>query len=487
MFSLAGLRDVQVSMFFCALLWEQARWSSRRRLTGWVLLVVAASFWARLETKGNSFSLAYGMPSRLLGKAFLKMPQTDQGVFPPLLSQTGAFKDTRALVPVDSLIPYDINVAFYSDGASKSRWVSVPQQELSGAVAKILFSASGEWRFPAGTVFVKHFELATDETVPAAKRRLETRLLVCDSTGGVYGVTYKWRDDNTDAELLTTNLIETYQIHTADGVRTQSWYYPSSKDCRTCHTSAAGGVLGVKTRQLNCELLFPSGVRDNQLRAWNHIGLFEPALKEEELARYPALARADDSTRSLDDRARSYLDANCAYCHRPGGTVAYFDGRYDTPLEKQGLVNGRVLIDEGLDRARVISPNDVWRSVALVRISNLDGRRMPPLAHETLDQHGMVLLRSWIESLPGPKVLPPPLFSQKGGREKEPLEIRLSDSVEGAEIHYTVDGSAPAAEDPVYQQPIKLSQSTTVRARAFKPGFTRSITVQETYVFARNR
>jgi len=448
---------------------------------------MAASFLPRPETKGNSFSVDYGVPSRPPTKSYLEMPQTEHGVFPRLLSQTGAFKDTRALVPADSLIPYDINVAFYSDGASKSRWVSVPQHEQSGAPGKILFSERGEWRFPEGTVFVKHFELATDETRPATKRRLETRILVRDSNGGVYGVTYKWKDDNSDAELLTTNLIEKCRIRTADGVRTQNWYYPSSKDCRTCHTSTAGGVLGVKTRQLNREFLFPSGVGDNQLRAWNHIGLFEPALKEEDVARYPSLARADDVTRSLEDRARSYLDANCAYCHRPGGTVAYFDARYDTPPEKQGLINGPVLIDEGLDRARVISPNDVWRSVGLLRISSLDGLKMPPLAHETLDQSGCALLRSWIESLPGPQVLPPPVFSEKGGNQMEPLELRLTHPVPEVAVRYTLDGSSPTADDPIYQGPIKLSQSTTVRARAFKPGFTRSITVQETYVFARNR
>ncbi len=48
----------------------------------------------------------------------------------------------------------------------------------------------------------------------------------------------------------------------------------------------------------------------------------------------------------------SYLDANCSQCHRPGGTVAYFDARFDTPLEQQSLVDGKVLIDEGIDRAR---------------------------------------------------------------------------------------------------------------------------------------
>jgi hypothetical protein len=77
-------------------------------------------------------------------------------------------------------------VAFWSDGASNSRWVAIPSE-------KIKSSATGAWIFPAGTVFVKNFELPTDATNPSTKRCLETRLLVRDSAGGVYGVTYKWR------------------------------------------------------------------------------------------------------------------------------------------------------------------------------------------------------------------------------------------------------------------------------------------------------
>src|SRR5258706_12816394 len=254
---------------------------------------------------------------------------------------------------------------------------------------------TGEWVFPAGTVFVKHFEIATNETQPELKRRLETRLLVRDSTGGVYGVTYKWRPDNRDAELLTTNLTETIRIQTASGFRTQTWYYPSPADCRTCHTTNAGGVLGVKTRQLNRTFPYPSGVVDNQLRAWNHLGLFAPALNEEEIPKLPALARLDDHEAALETRVRSYLDANCSQCHRPGGVVSYFDARFDTPLPKQNLVDAPVVIDQGIDGARAIAPNDIWRSIIYLRVNTLDPVKMPPLAHETLDSQGALLVREW--------------------------------------------------------------------------------------------
>ncbi|HZR19321.1 MAG TPA: chitobiase/beta-hexosaminidase C-terminal domain-containing protein [Verrucomicrobiae bacterium] len=430
----------------------------------------------------NNTNPQYGLQSRPSASPFLGMPRNDAGPFPARLSQTGAFKNARELLPADALIPYDINVSFYSDGAAKQRWVSVPRQD-SATASKVRFTATGDWQFPDGTVFVKHFEIATDETHPEIRRRLETRLLVRQANGGVYGVTYKWRPDNSDADLLATNLTERIEVHTATGVRTQTWYYPSRSDCRTCHSSNAGGVLGLKTRQMNRAVAYPGGVVDNQLRTWNHIGLFETALKESDIPLFSRLAPANDVSRSVEDRARSYLDVNCAYCHRPGGTVAYFDARYDTPLEKQGLINGQVLIDEGLDKARVIAPNDPWRSVALLRVSTLEGLRMPPLAHETLDQHGVELLRNWIASLPGPKVLPPPTFSSKGATEKRPFELRLAHPDSQAAIHYTLDGTAPTMEDLLYNGPINISESTTVRARAFRAGYTKSITVQETFVF----
>ena len=419
----------------------------------------------------------YGLNARPNSKAYLSMPGGADGPFPALLSQTGAFADTARLVPNDSLIPYDLNVPFWADGAEKSRWVSIPAEQ------RVKFSPTGEWVFPNGTVFVKHFELATDEARPEVRRRLETRLIVRDARGGVYGVTYKWRPDNSDADLLETNLTETIPLKTAAGVQTREWYYPSRQDCLTCHTANAGGVLGVKTRQLNRDFAYPSGVNDNELRAWNHAGLFDRNLDEVEMSSCPSLARTDDPSRSIEDRARSYLDANCAQCHRPQGTVAYFDARYDTPLPKQGLIEGQILLDQGLDGARMVAPNDIWRSILYLRTSTLEAMKMPPLAHNVLDVRGLALLREWIESLPGPPVLEPPTVSPRGGSFSKPIEVTLR-SAPGAAIHYTLDGTRPTASDPLYDKPLDLSGPTVVRARAFKKGFTKSIPSQEIYIIS---
>jgi uncharacterized repeat protein (TIGR03806 family) len=418
----------------------------------------------------------YGLAARTAPAAYLRMPHLATGKIPPLLSQTGAFSDTRALKPADGLIPYDIAVAFWSDGASKLRWAAIPGE-------KIQYSPTGDWKFPNGTVFVKTFELSTDAADPSKKRRLETRLLVRDSAGGVYGALYKWRPDNSDADLLASSQTEAIPIKAAGGeVHDQTWYYPSRQDCRTCHNANTSGVLGVKTRQMNRPFAYPSGVTDNELRAWNHAGMFSPEVNEADLAKLPTLAAADDASRSLQDRARSYLDANCSHCHRPGGTVAYFDARYDTPLEKQQIVDGPVLIDEGIDRPRVISPHDIWRSIMYMRVNTVDDIKMPPLARLTIDQKGVKLLQDWILSLPGRSVLDPPSMSPQGGTFEGPVEISLSEREPGADIRYTLDGSVPGPSDMRYDKPLELTDPTVLRARAYKEGFTRSITTQEVFI-----
>ena len=46
----------------------------------------------------------------------------------------------------------------------------------------------------------------------------------------------------------------------------------------------------------------------------------------------------------------------------------------------------------------------------------------------------------------------------------------------GSEIHYTVDGSTPTAESPVYSEPLTLTETTTVKAIAIKDGQSSAVT-----------
>ncbi|MBU6399983.1 MAG: chitobiase/beta-hexosaminidase C-terminal domain-containing protein, partial [Verrucomicrobia bacterium] len=222
----------------------------------------------------------YGTTNRLVTAPFLNLPPSSSGAMPLLLSQTGVFFDTSTLAPATGLLPYTVNVPAWSDGAEMTRWFALPNNGAPFTPnTQIGFAPTGEWTFPPGTVFIQHFTIATNDLDPTRLRRLETRVLVCDTSGAAYGVTYKWRPDGTDADLLTNSLTENLVITTATGTRSQTWYYPGPQDCLTCHTPAANYVLGVKTRQLNGDFLYPGSDRvDNQLRTLNQLGLFFPPI-----------------------------------------------------------------------------------------------------------------------------------------------------------------------------------------------------------------
>src|SRR4029453_8017279 len=230
----------------------------------------------------------YGLDARTPIGPYLNntMPPYD-GAFPlpAVLSATGAFSDVQNVVPSEGLIPYAPNSPFWSDGALKERWMAVPNDGPPyNPDEKIGFAPTGDWSFPNGTVFVKEFELVVNE-LTQEKKRLETRLLVRDENGAAYGVTYKWRADNSDADLLPDGLNEDIPIVTATGeTRIQTWTYPSRADCLYCHNPPASYVLGPKTHQLNGNFTYPStGRTDNQLRTLNHLGMLNPSVDETEI------------------------------------------------------------------------------------------------------------------------------------------------------------------------------------------------------------
>jgi uncharacterized repeat protein (TIGR03806 family) len=313
---------------------------------------------------------------------------------PKLISQTGVFANLTNLSPANFLIPYSVNSPLWSDGAVKTRWFTLPTNSV------IIFSATGEWKFPAGSVFVKNFALPVDDTNPKILRRLETRLLVRDTNGYVYGASYRWRADNSDAELVTTGITEPVEIKTSTGTRTQNWFYPGRQDCLTCHTPASGGVLGVKTRQLNGTFTYPNGVIANQLLTLGHLGIFDAEFDEAKISIYPRLVNVTNTSAALEPRARSYLDANCSMCHRPGGVGAFFDARFDTPLEKQNLVNGPVANQLGIAGAKVIAPGDTNKSILFHRVSIVDEGQMPPIARNLVDAKAVAVIGKWISALP---------------------------------------------------------------------------------------
>ncbi len=318
---------------------------------------------------------------------------------PNLLSQTGAFANLGNLTPNQGLIPYDMIEPFWSDGASKRRWMAIPNDGTHDTPEEqIQFSMDDAWDFPRGAVLIKHFELGG--------KRLETRFEVKGDDDVYYYLTYKWNDAQTDATLLDEAVDEDVVV---DGV-TQSWHYPSRNECASCHFPQNGSVLGPKTRNLNKAIVYPSsGVQMNQLVNLSELGILAENITNSNVGTYPAVAAKNDLSASLEDRARSYIDVNCASCHNPQvDNVAMFDARYSTPLENQNIIYGDVIYDEGLNNPKVIIPQDVSNSMMHFRMNSTQtGIEMPPLAKDVVDTKGVQLIADWINSLTPATSAPP--------------------------------------------------------------------------------
>ncbi|MGI9244446.1 MAG: PQQ-dependent sugar dehydrogenase, partial [Verrucomicrobiales bacterium] len=315
---------------------------------------------------------------------------------PALLSQTGAFSNTPARTPADTLIPYSPNAPLWSDGTLKQRYLAIPDRTQIG------FDPTGNWSFPEGSVFIKHFDSPDGDP-------LETRFLIHGSDANYFGYTYRWREDGSDADLLTK--AESRTLNLADG-STLKWDFPSRAQCLQCHTAPTGRVLGLRTHQLNGELRYPNGTTDNQLRSLDHIGLFSTSLSEEAIAGFARSYDIRDPHPPLQDRIRSYLDSNCSHCHQPGGVYASFDARFTTPLTGQGLINGGLIRDYGIDGQGVIRPRLVPLSILHSRMASAGGSRMPPLATNQVDREAVRVISEWIHSLDPAEfpdnALPPP-------------------------------------------------------------------------------
>jgi|ADGO01.1.fsa_nt_gi hypothetical protein len=183
----------------------------------------------------------------------------------------------------------------------------------------------------------------------------------------------------------------------------QTWVYPSEAQCTQCHTQAAGGSLGLETRQLASHITYPqTGRNAHQLLTLNSIGVLTPAIDDP--ANHPAYPKPNGTEGTLNERARAYLHTNCAQCHRAGGTTpSNMDLRYDTPLANTNACNAAPSLgDLGLADARLIAPGAPDRSVipARMNLRNTD-EAMPPVGGTKVDTEGVALIREWIASLSG--------------------------------------------------------------------------------------
>jgi len=191
-----------------------------------------------------------------------------------------------------------------------------------------------------------------------------------------------------------------------------------------------------------------------------------------------ALARGHvppDLTASLQERSRSYLDANCVQCHQPGGVGPTFDARYDTPLANQHITNYPAAFSLGYDNACVVKSRDIWRSVLLYRINTTNPDIQMPDFGNLIDTNAVQVISDWINSLPGTPVLAPPTFTPNGGSYIASVNVTLRSPDTNATIYYTLDGSLPTTNSFLYSGAFNLFSNATVAASAYKTNFDNSV------------
>jgi uncharacterized repeat protein (TIGR03806 family) len=320
--------------------------------------------------------------------------------FPKKLSDSGLFKSVKGHVMQPALIPYSVNAQLWSDGAYKERWIALP-----GADSKMEFSHKGGWNCPDKTVLVKSFALEMEEGNPASRRWIETRFLT-NQQGEWFGYSYLWNDEQTEGTLVEAGGRDReYTIKVAkskehpDGERRQKWHYPSRAECMVCHSRAANWVLGLSEVQMN-KVHDYGGVKDNQLRTLDHIGVLSVPWKEKE--KFRALADPSDPKEELSARARSYLHANCAHCHvEAGGGNALMELEISTKVEKMNVLGVKPQHHTfDLPDAKLVAPGHPESSVLLHRLSNRERGHMPPLATNVVDREAVQMLTEWIKQLP---------------------------------------------------------------------------------------
>jgi uncharacterized repeat protein (TIGR03806 family) len=174
---------------------------------------------------------------------------------------------------------------------------------------------------------------------------------------------------------------------------------PNLNQCKGCHSYDGLFVpLGATARQLNREENGANQLADWHARGWLNL----PEGFDAEKA--PRLTDYRRSEGALADKARAYLDGNCAHCHNPNGpasTSGMFLEASQTNPERLGINKPPVAAGRGSGNRKFgIVPGKPQESILLYRMESDDpGVRMPELGRQLAHREGVELIRQWIKTL----------------------------------------------------------------------------------------
>jgi uncharacterized repeat protein (TIGR03806 family) len=160
--------------------------------------------------------------------------------------------------------------------------------------------------------------------------------------------------------------------------------------------------LGPTARQLNGDFPYADGV-ENQLTRWSKLGLLSHAIDPKDA---PKLAVWDDpATGSINERARAWLEINCAHCHNPNGPAknSGLDLRVvQDNRTKYGVFKSPVAAGRGTGgRLYDIVPGKPDESIFMYRLASDQPQiMMPELGKRLVHAEGVELIRQWIAEMP---------------------------------------------------------------------------------------
>ncbi|WP_298224397.1 hypothetical protein [Flavobacterium sp.] len=305
----------------------------------------------------------------------------------PMKNQTPGFK----------VIPYTPASTLFTDYALKKRFIWMPEGVKATYVAD-----NKIFDFPVGTVLIKTFYYNTIQPNNTTKI-IETRIMVRKSDGWKF-YEYLWNDEQTDADLVsgpdfTNGSSKTITFKKPNNeIITTDYRIPSDAECFACHKlNEQATPIGLKPQNLNIDYAYTNGNK-NQLQY---------LLQQRYINSYPAsvVSTVDyhDTTKSLDLRARSYLDINCAHCHQDHARCDYRALRFafsetTNPTNLGICVTAAEEISPTLQK--LINPGNFDKSVVHFRINSTDeSERMPLLGRTIVHDEGVSLIEQWISSL----------------------------------------------------------------------------------------
>lgn len=311
--------------------------------------------------------------------------------------------DMKNQNPSFSVLPYEPISSLFTDYAKKNRYIWMPKN------TKATYNSDGTvFSFPAGSALIKNFYY--DNVLPEnATRILETRVMIKKEEGWIFAQ-YKWNDEQTEAYLdMEGSFANITWVDEAGMTQTVSNYrIPSHAECLICHKTmqTVGGTvvempmpIGPKPQNLN-NIYNYGNESKNQLTKWVEFGYLDSSNLPSDIQ---TVVDYKDASQSLELRVRSYLDINCAHCHKENSHCDYRPIRLafneTTNPENLGICVPSVEFVEPWITS-IVAPQNTERSMMYYRMSTNDPAYMMPLVGRSVTHtEGIQLIEEWINSL----------------------------------------------------------------------------------------